>query len=493
MRVKGSVKQSNAARARYARKQQWRMLAAMLAASLFFATSASAETLQQALASAYKNNPKLDAERARLRATDEDVPRAKAGFRPQVSGTADTGRQKTELTPRSTLSGISEPWGYSINVTQSVFSGFRTVNAVSEAEASVRAGRETLRNTEQQVLLEAVTAYADVVRDSAIARLRENHVKVLSQELTATEARRAVREVTRTDLAQSQARRARAVSALDVARANLKSSRATFERVVGRQPSSLTPPVPPQKLLPRTLEASISIGEKENPNVAAAMYREQAARFTIEKIRGELLPEVRLEASYGHRYNPSTLTQEQETGQVTGRLTVPLYEGGETYARVRQAKHTHVSRLQEIELARTETQAAVVQAWSRFQATKTQIKSDQVLVEANRTALEGVREEEKVGQRTLLDVLNAEQELLDAEVQLVTSRRDLVVAAYTLLSQIGQLTADRLSLAEDVYDPTAHYEEVRSKWFGLNITRADGRVDQVDVTIESDPDWSMDE
>ena len=493
MRVKSGVEQSNAKRSGCACFQHRQVLAAVLAAGLLFATSASAETLQQALSSAYKNNPRLDAERARLRATDEDVPRAKAGFRPLVTGTADTGRQTTESKPASTFNGDTNPWGYSINISQSLFSGFRTVNAVSEAEANVRAGRETLRNTEQQVLLDAVTAYADVVRDGAVAKLRENNVRVLSQELIATEARRAVREVTRTDLAQSQARRARSVSQLDVARANLKSSRAAFERVVGRQPHNLAPPAPPSKHLPKTLEGSISFAEKENPNVVAAMYREQAARFAIQKIRGELMPEVRLEASYGQRYNTSTLTHEQETGQVTGRLTVPLYEGGEIYARVRQAKHTHVSRLQEIEQARAEAQAAVTQAWSRFQATKSQLKSDQVLVDANRTALEGVREEEKVGQRTLLDVLNAEQELLDAEVQLVTTRRDLVVAAYTLLSQAGQLTADRLALAEDVYDPTVHYEEVRSKWFGLNITRADGRVDHVDVTIESDPNWSMDE
>lgn len=456
-------------------------------------TPVQAETLRDALASAYQQNPKLDAERARLRATDEEVPRAQAGFRPQVNGTADKGRQKTEYTPRSTLSGDTSPWGYSINVSQSLFSGFRTVNAVSEAEATVRAGRESLRNVEQQVLLEAVTAYSDVVRDAAIVRLRENNVTVLTKELTATEARRSVREVTRTDVAQSKARRARAISQLDQARANLKSSRASYEKTVGHAPTNLAPPAPPLKHLPRSLEESATLGERENPSVVAAMYREQAARFAIDKIRGELLPEVRLEASYGQRYNTSTLTQEQDSGQVTGRLTVPLYEGGETYARVRQAKHTHISRLQEIEQARTETQAAVTQAWSRYMATKSQLKSDQVHVEANRIALEGVREEERVGQRTLLDVLNAEQELLDAEVQLASTRRDLIVAAYTLLNQSGRLNAEHLGLGENTYDATAHYEEVRSKWFGLNITRADGRVDQMDVTVESDPDWVLED
>ena len=456
-------------------------------------TPGIAETLNEALAGAYQSNPKLDAERARLRATDEEVPRASAGFRPQVTGTADTGRSSVIYKPASTLTGDTNPWGYQINVTQSLFSGFRTVSAVSEAEATVRAGRENLRNVEQQVLLEAVTAYSDVVRDQAIVKLRENNVRVLTTELTATEARRAVREVTRTDLAQSQARRARSLSQLDLARANLKASRAAFEKTVGHAPSRLVPPVPPQRFLPRTLEDSIAIGEKENPNVVAAMYREQAARFTIDKIRGELLPEVRLEASYGQRYNPTTQLQEQDSAQITGRLTIPLYEGGETYARVRQAKHTHISRLQEIEQNRTETQAGVVQAWSRYAAAKSQLKSDQVLVESNRVALEGVREEERVGQRTLLDVLNAEQELLDAEVQLVTTRRDLIVAAYTLLSQTGRLNGENLGIMEKTYDPAAHYEEVNSKWFGLDITRSDGRTEQMDVTVESDPNWVLDE
>ena len=451
----------------------------------------AAETLQQALAGAYQSNPKLDAERARLRATDEDVPRALAGFRPQVTGSADKGRQSTDYKPASTLTGDTIPWGYQINVSQSLFSGFRTTNAVNEAEANVRAGRESLRNVEQTILLEAVTAFSDVVRDHAVVRLRENNVSVLTKELTATEARRAVREVTRTDVAQSQARRARAISQLDQARANLKASRATFEKTIGHAANVLTPPSPPNGLLTRTLEDSVAVGEKENPNLVAAMYREQAARFAIDKIRGELLPEVRVEASYGQRYNTSTLTQEQDTGQVTGRLTIPLYEGGETYARVRQAKHIHISRLQEIEQNRTEVQAAVVQAWSRFVAIKSQIKSDQVLVESNRVALEGVREEERVSQRTLLDVLNAEQELLDAQVQLVTTRRDLIVAAYTLLQHVGRLNAEHLGLGETIYDSSLHYEEVHAKWFGLDITRSDGRVEQLDVTVESDPGWAI--
>ncbi|MFM9940733.1 MAG: TolC family outer membrane protein [Hyphomicrobiaceae bacterium] len=452
-----------------------------------------AETLHQSMASAYHKNPRLDAERARLRATDEEVPRAKSGFRPQITGSADAGRQRVETDPKSTSTGETNPWGYSLNMSQSVFSGFRTVHAVGEAEAAVRAGREQLRTVEQQVLLDTVTAYSDVVRDSALVRLREGNVEVLSRELAGVQARRSVREVTRTDVAQTQARRARAVSALDAARANLKSSRAAFERVVGRPPSSLAPPAPPTRFLPRALEEALMIGERESPVIVSAMYREQGARHNVDRIRGELLPEVRLEARIDHRQEPSSSVAEQDVASITGRVNIPLYEGGETHARVRQSKHTHVSRLQEIEQARLEVQAGVTQAWSRYGASRAQLKSDQAQVEAARVALEGVREEEKAGQRTQLDVLNAEQEALDAEIQLVGTRRDLIVAAYALLVQMGRLTAESLGLAEQVYDPNLHYEEVRSKWFGLDITRTDGRTERVDVTIQSDPEWMIDE
>ena len=454
---------------------------------------ARAETLRQALAAAYFNNPRLDAERARLRATDEEVPRAKSGYRPTITGQAESGRQRTDTDPRSTSNGETTPWGYSLQLSQPIFRGFRTVHAVSEAEALVRAGREGLRNVEQQVLLETATAYCDVVRDQATVRLREANVGVLTRHLEATEARRSAREVTRTDVAQAKARRARALSQLDLARSNLKASRAAYERASGRPPAHLSPPAPPGKLLPRSIADANAIGERENPNVVAAMYREQAARHAIGKIRGELLPEVRLEASYGHRFDLSRATHEQETGSVTGRVTVPLYEGGETHARVRQAKHTQISRLQEIEQARSEAVAQIAQAWSRLAAARSQLKSDQAQVEANRIAVEGVREEERVGQRTLLDLLNAEQELLDAEVALVATRRDLVVAAYTLLAQMGRLNAEELQLADQTYDPSANYEAVRSKWFGLDITHRDGRVEQLDVSLQSDPEWILDE
>ena len=342
----------------------------------------------------------------------------------------------------------------------------------------MRAGAEALRSTESSVLLEAVTAYLDVVRDQAILTLRENNVTVLTRDLKATQDRFAVGEVTRTDVAQAQARRAGAVAALDLARANLKTSRASFERVIGHPPSRLVEPRS-SALVPKSLGESTEIAARESPGVVAALYQEQLARFNIEIIRGELLPTVQLEANYGRRFDPSELIDATETTTVTGRVNVPFYTGGEVQARVRQAKQTHVQRLQEIEQARTEVQAQVVTAWSQLQAAVAAVESDQASVAANRIALAGVREEERVGQRTLLDVLNAEQELLNSEVTLATDRRNVVVASYTVVSTIGRLNAQELGVAALVYDPEQHYQEVRRKWSDISITHGDGRTEAV--------------
>lgn len=441
----------------------------------------SAETLLEALTLTYQSNPRIDAERARLRATDEGVPQAKAGFRPSANATASAGFASQHSNPVQSTDSVLHPTTYGVTVTQPVFSGFRTVNTVREAEANVRAGRETLRQVEAQVLQDAVTAYADVIRDTALVKLREKNVAVLSSELQSAEARRAVREVTRTDVAQAQARRAKAISALDLARSNLKTSKAVYERVIGRPPHNLSEPQQPSKLVPSTVEDVIKIAEKENPNVVAALYREQAARHEVDRIWGELLPEVRLEAGFNQAFNSVTQINAVNSASVAGRVNVPLYEGGETKARVRAAKHTHVARLQEIEQARSETQATAVTAWSRLEATRTQASQDKVQVDAARVALEGVREEERVGQRTLLDVLNAEQELLDAEVAAVTDRHDLIIACYGVLAAIGRLDGTSLQLGESQYDPTVHYEEVERKWFGVSITHADGRVELLDT------------
>ena len=440
---------------------------------------AQAESLRGALAAAYKFNPDLEAERANLRATDEGVPQAKSGYRPTVSASADVGSIKTRNRPGGTTA--RNPSGYQVDVNQNVFDGFRTTNSVNAAEANVRAGRATLHSTEQTILLQAVTAYMNVVRDQAIVRLRDNDVRVLSKNLRATQERFDAGEVTRTDVAQSRARRARSISALDLARANLKTSRANYERVIGHPPSRLKGSGVPERRLPKSLRSAKRRATNESPTVVSALYLEQAARYNVEQIWGELLPSVSVAGSYRNRFQPGSGLTSSQTSQVVGTLNVPIYTGGAVRARVRQAKHLHVRQIQLVAQARTQARESAVAAWAALNASRAQLRSDNSQVSANRIALAGVREEEKVGQRTLLDVLDAEQELLDSQVSLVSTQRDLIVNAYSLISATGRLTAKELSLTSKIYDAEEHYFDVRRSWFGISITHRDGRREHVDV------------
>ena len=459
----------------------WALAACVAVCGVMSSGRAQAESLLDALAAAYQYNPRLDAERARLRGIDEDVARANSGYRPQIDFNADVGRTNTTVRPNNGNAGSTSPRGYSFQVVQPVFRGFQTTNAVNETEAAVRAGRETLRGVEQDTLLQAVDAYASVVRDQNIVRLRESGLEFFNQELKATEDRFAVGEVTRTDVSQAQARRALAIGELDGARANLKTSRAQFEQVVGHAPERLTEPNWNIKLLPRSLDEAIGIGARENPLVVGALYREQAARFTVERIRGELLPSAQVEASYSDRFDSSRNIDEVETTSVVGRVNVPIYTGGEVEARVRQAKHNHIGRIQDIESARSEAQATVQHFWAQFIGQKAQLESDRAQIEFLRIALNGVREEEKVGQRTLLDVLNARQELLAAEVKLESTKRNTTFIAYQVIAAIGRLNVAELGAVGTIYDPAVHTDEVRRKWFGIDITHDDGRHERLDV------------
>lgn len=442
---------------------------------------ASAETLLGAFASAYEYSPRLDAERARLRATDEGVAQAHSGYRPQIDFNADVGRETTHTKPASLASGATSPRGYSIELVQPVFRGFQTINGISEAEAAVRAGRESLRSVEGEVLVDAVTAYANVVRDEEGVRLREEGLEFFNQELKATRDRFAVGEVTRTDVSQAEARRAAAVGDLDLARAQLKASRANFEQVIGHAPGKLVFPGLSSPLLPKSLKEAIGISAQENPDVVGALYLEQAARHTVDRIRGELLPTAQVEAVYSERFDDSKTLEQSEVASVVGRVNVPIYTNGSVESRVRAAKHTHVSRIQEIEQARAAAQSSVAQAWASLQGYKAQLESDKTQIAANRTALDGVREEEKVGQRTLLDVLDARRELLNSEIQHTISKRNVVVATYQVIQSMGRLNVAELGAVGTVYDPVVHADEVRRKWFGIDITHDDGRAEHVDT------------
>jgi outer membrane protein len=458
----------------------------------------AAETLQEALANAYLINPVLSSERARLRATDEQVAVAISGLRPNISATGDAGFQSTDgniaTGPQPTCTaaeqsaepgfcaflagqassqasslglGVTHPHGYAVQLSQPIFEGFQNLNAIRQAKSTVQAGRESLRAVEQITLLNTITAYVDVMRDQAVVSLRQTNVDVLTEQLKQTKDRFNVGEVTRTDVAQAEARRADAITQLYAAQANLKISRATYEQVIGHPPSNLVHPPTIVHLLPSRLEDAMTLGDGENPVILNVVYQEEASLYNVNQIMGELLPQVTLNAEYSQRFDLSTILKEQETTTVMGRVTVPLYQGGGVAARIRQAKEANNQLKKEVEDARLRIHAEVISNWAQLQATASEIQSAQSSLDANGIALEGVREEEKVGQRTTLDVLNAQLEYLGSQIQLVTAKRDRVVAEYALYSSVGRLDAQSLGLSVPYYDPLEHYDTIKNKWFGL--------------------------
>ena len=440
-----------------------------IVSACLLASPALAQNLERALANAYRVNPDLNAQRANTRATDEGVPSAKSGYRPRVTASGDVGA--SDVVSRVGSSGSSTtlvPRGYGITVNQTLFNGFRTGNSVASAESSVLASRETLRNTEQNTLLDAVTAYMNVLRDTAIFDLRGNNVRVLTEQVRQTKDRFAVGEVTRTDVAQSEARLAGARSELALSQSNLRASIARFKQVIGLDPKKLAPVKPVgAKRLPRNQGEAVNRALKDHPAIAAALHGVDAQMLQIKVVEGELYPTVSVAGSVTRRYDSSVSNDVRTTASVVGSVSIPLYDGGSAYARTRQAKETLGERRLQVDSARDRVVAAVVSSWALMEATGFQIEGAAAQVEAAEIALNGVREEARVGQRTTLDVLNAQQELLNARVAQVTAQRDRVVASYGLLAATGQLSARSLGLKVANYDPKVHYEQIKDSWLGL--------------------------
>jgi outer membrane protein len=312
--------------------------------------------------------------------------------------------------------------------------------------------------------LNAVTYYVNVVRDQALLRLQRNNLKVLNEQLKATKDRFDVGEVTKTDVAQARARSSGASSSISAARATLQASRASYTQIIGRAPGRLRDPGPARRL-PKSLKQALKIGEQQNPTILAAFFRERAQEHVVKQARGELLPSFNVQGTYTRSYDGS-VPGRADTTTVTGVLSVPIYQAGEVSARIRQGVQTRAQLRHQIDAAREQVRANIISAWGTYVAARAQIRSDAAQVEASRVALAGVKEEEKVGQRTVLDVLNAEQELLNARVALTTSKRNLAVASYSLLSAVGQISASNLSLSVEQYDPTKHYHRVSGKIYG---------------------------
>ncbi|MDF2765702.1 MAG: type secretion outer membrane protein TolC family [Rhodospirillales bacterium] len=433
--------------------------------SLGAAVPAWAQSLTDVLATTYSTNPELMAGRAELRATNELVPQALSGWRPTIAGTASIGRTWIDS---EVGSDATNPRTVGLSLSQPVYRGGRTVAATREAENLVLAQRARLVGVEQDVLLDAVAAYMDVVRDAAVLELNVNNQQVLSRQLEAARDRFEVGEITRTDVAQSEARLAGANASRIAAEGDLTESRARFVEVVGEAPGTLeTPPI--LATLPGSLEEAIEVAVNANPNVVAADYVERAARDGVDVVFGELLPSIALQGEVEYGEEQSTFADDRTTATVEAQVTVPLYQAGEVSSRVREAKKRASQRRLEMAQQRRGAAQIATTAWEALSTARAQIDAFEAQVRSAEIALEGVREEAQVGSRTILDVLDAEQELLDARVSLVRAKRDEIVAGFQLLAAVGNLTARDLDLPVEYYDYQADYLEVRNKLWGVSV------------------------
>jgi len=444
---------------------------------------ALADTIEAALVRAYQNNPQLNSQRAQVRFTDENVPQALSGYRPKVSITGSAGYQYTDTNStqggsptaivRTEIHGANPPRSVGATVTQTLFNGQQTANKTRAAESQVSGAREALRVLDQTVLLSAATIYMDFLRDSAIVEVQQSNVRVLEQTLKQTKDRFNVGEVTRTDVAQSEAQLAAGKTQLLTADANLVTTRSNFRRIIGNEPQGLAPGSPVDRFLPPTLPSAVELGLIENPNVTAAMFGVDVNYLQVKVNEGALLPTVSFQAAVQQSYESSLILYRSFGASATANLTVPIYQGGAEYSLIRQSKETLAQQRLFLEQTRDATRANVVTAWGQLVAGKAQVTSAQSQVTASEIALNGVREEAKAGQRTTLDVLNAQQALVNARVALVTAQHDRVVASYAVLNAIGRLSPQVLNLATETYDPSVHYHQVRDSWIGVRTP--DGR------------------
>ncbi|PTW60382.1 outer membrane protein [Breoghania corrubedonensis] len=440
---------------------------------LFMAANVQAQSISDALAMAYSNNPSLNAARAQLRATDESVSQALSGWRPQIF--ANLSAQHTTFSSRPGGELYYNTATVGLQIQQSIFRGFRTVNSTRQAESLVKAQRASLRSTEQNVLLSAAQSYMNVIRDTAIVSLNRSNIKFLGEQVRAAKDRFEVGEGTRTDIAQADARLAAAQSQLNLARANLNADRAVFRQVVGVEPGRIVPRTNIRAMLPHDLKSALSQGAGHHPDIIASQFNIDAAQYNVKVLEGNMLPTVTVEGNVGRSWNPSSTSNLDYTdsASVVGRVSVPLYQGGLVSSQVRQAKEELGSARILLDSARDSVRASIVAAWGSYQAAEASVNAGRAQVDAAQLALNGVIEEQRVGQQTTLDVLNAQNELIDAKSTLVTAQRDSVVAAFSLVAAVGRLTADDLNLRVVAYRPREHYEAVRDKWFGLRTP--DGR------------------
>jgi outer membrane protein len=455
--------------------------AVLVSATALSPLTASAETISGALSKAYQNNSLLNSARAGVRVTDENVAIAKSGWRPTITGSASIDYTSSHG-PISLLNRSERltTGNFGVTINQLLFDGFQTRNNVAAAESQVSASFESLRNTEENTLFDAASAYMDVIRDRQIAVLTEQNLQFLTEQARAARSRFEVGEGTRTDVAQADASRASAVAQLAAARAQALASAATYHEIVGEEPGKLKGASPLSKLLPSSLDAAILIAANEHPAILSTQHLVDAAAFSVKSAEGALLPQLSASASLSSNYShvsPESLSSGVQgtinSATIGATLTVPIYSGGRTSAIVRQSKESLSQARIQVDVSRDQVRQAVASAWTQYTAAQQTVVANRQVIAAAQLALNGVIEERNVGQRTTLDVLNAQATVITAEINQAASEHDLVVASYAILSAIGRLSIDRLALQVTKFRPEEHYNAVKDKWIGLRTP--DGR------------------
>ena len=435
---------------------------------------ADTRTITEALAAAYSNNPALQAARAQLRAVDENVPQALAGWRPSVSITGNAGYNQYTTIRRSTATGTpidtitnntlgSTTQQFTVN--QPVWRGGQTRAGTNRAENQVMAQRARLMAAEEQLFTNVINAFVSVIGNQQVLALNVNNEQVLARQLQATNDRFRVGEITRTDVAQAEAALAGATATRQTSEGNLQTARSQFLRYVGELPGALVEPQP-LRLPVRTLQEARAMAADNNPTVIAAMFDDAAAKDNFDLQYSKLMPNVSVQGALIRTKDVTTEGYTTKAAQIYAQFTVPLYQGGAEYAAIRQARQQQQQTFKLVDDARRTSVQAVIAAWSTYNSTKATLDSTRSQIRSNQIALEGTEREAIVGSRTTLDVLNAQQLLLNSRVTLVQNLANFVNASYAVASAVGRLTARDLALPVPLYDETAYYAAVRNRWIG---------------------------
>ena len=414
--------------------------------------AAQAESLYQAFSAAFGANPVLGAERAAVRVSAQDKAIAETGYAPALSSTSDFGyRDQKGHAPGNPTSELTQhPRGFGTTLSQNIFNGFRTRNGVAREDASLEAARDQLRDVEQKVLLNVVTAYMDVLRDKAVIDLRRSDTEVLGTRSKQARFQFKIGDATRTDVDQSEASFARSQADLVVAKANLDGSLAAYRSVVGHEAGKLEPAAVPQRLIPHDLAAVLLVAQAEHPSIRAALNASRAAELNVDVEKGGYAPTLDLTASTDHRWDPDFYPAKTDLTDfsVVGRLSFPIYDRGLTTASVHRATELAGQRMLQLDDQRAEIRANAVQCWGQFAASKLVIASADAEVAANDRALFGVQLEATAGQRTTLDVLTAQRSLIEAGVNRQVAHHDRIIAGYKLLAAMGRLSFAALTPAD---------------------------------------------